>query len=86
MFVIKVTAALKIQPLEFIVNFVISVIKYYVTVKINSRGSHFVACSHFFTAIYDEKIQRESLEKIAYSPTGRPFKVAHDGVPIAKVL
>ena len=26
------------------------------------------------------------LDKIAFSPTGRPFKVAHDGVPIAKVL
>ncbi len=26
------------------------------------------------------------LDKIAFSPTGRPFKVAHDGIPIAKVL
>ncbi len=26
------------------------------------------------------------LDKIAFSPTGRPFKVAHDGVPIAKLL
>ena len=26
------------------------------------------------------------LDKIVFSPTGRPFKVAHDGVPIAKLL
>jgi hypothetical protein len=26
------------------------------------------------------------LEKIVHSPTGRPFKVAHDGKAIAKLL
>lgn len=26
------------------------------------------------------------LDKVVFSPTGRPFKVAHDGVPIAKLL
>jgi hypothetical protein len=25
-------------------------------------------------------------DKIVFSPTGRPFKVAHDGNPIAKLL
>jgi uncharacterized protein (DUF1501 family) len=26
------------------------------------------------------------LDKIVHSPTGRPFKVAHDGVPVMKLL